>query len=345
MSYEIQKQLPSAKQVLADLPLDPTLAALVQQDQQEVQDILAGRDDRLLMIVGPCSAWKSEDVIEYARQLQPVKDEIKDKIKIVFRCYIQKPRTTIGWLGPLNQTDPYAEPNLEEGIYYCRKMMIELLKLGFPLADEALFTHNDSYFVDLLSWIAIGARSCEDQEHRIFASMIPHPVGIKNSTSGHIGVGVNSIIAAQYSHTFAFHGNQIKTSGNPYAHLILRGGAGKPNCDEANMLKSARMLEEKGVQNPAIIVDASHENSVRNGAKDPLIQPEVVNNVLACCAQNPELKKAVKGFMVESFLQDGKQNLKDFTCSADLAPGKSITDGCLGIEKTSEFLRSLYTDL
>jgi len=248
-------------------------------------------------------------------------------------------------MGPLNQPDPYAAADLEAGIYYCRKMMIELLKLGYALADEALFTHNDSYFVDLLSWIAIGARSCEDQEHRIFASMIPHSVGIKNSTSGHIGVGINSIIAAQHRHTFAFHGNQIKTSGNPYAHLILRGGAGKPNCDENSMLKATRLLAAQDIQNPAIIIDASHENSVHDGAKDPLIQPQVVRDVLACRAQNPELQKSIKGFMMESFLQDGKQNLKDATCAEDLQSGKSITDGCLGIDKTIEFLRALYTDL
>mgnify|MGYP000888602830 CR=1 FL=1 len=345
MSYQVQKKLPPASQVLADLPLPDGIAEKVQKDQSEVQDILAGRDDRLLMIIGPCSAWKAENVIAYAQQLKPVTEAIKDKVKIVFRCYIQKPRTTVGWMGPLNQPDPYKEPDLEAGIYYCREMMIELLKLGYPLADEALFTHNDSYFVDLLSWIAIGARSCEDQEHRIFASMIPHPAGIKNPTSGNIRIGVNSIIASQYSHTFAFHGEQIKTSGNPYAHLLLRGGSKKPNCSCEELEKSVKIIHEAKVQNPAIIVDASHDNSMRNGSKDPLVQPEVVFDVLECMKKNEAIGQTIKGFMVESFLEDGKQNMNNFTSAEELKPGLSITDGCLGIEKTIGFLKDLHERL
>ena len=167
MSYIVQKVLPHPKEVKAKLPLSEGLNTRVEQDRKEISNILSGKDDRKILIVGPCSAWPDTDVVEYAKKLKKVSDRVSDKLKIVLRIYTQKPRTTVGWTGPLSQPDPFAEPDYEAGILYCRKMMLDVLAIGLPIADEALFTHNDGYFVDLISWIAIGARSTEDQEHRI----------------------------------------------------------------------------------------------------------------------------------------------------------------------------------
>ncbi len=342
MSYVIQKPLPSAEEILAKLPISDEIAEQVKQDREDISNILAGKDDRLLLIVGPCSAWPNDAVIEYFKQLKPIADKVADKIKIVGRTYIQKPRTTVGWTGPLNQPDPAGESDLEAGILYCRKMMIEVMEMGFALADEALFTHNDGYFVDLLSWVAIGARSSEDQEHRVFASMIPHPVGLKNPTSGNMQIAVNSVISAQHPHTFVLHRNQIKTSGNPLAHLILRGGSGKPNYSPQKIEKALTLLEESKIQNPAIIVDASHENSIdiETGKKDPLLQAQVIFDTLEVAKTNSAVAKGVKGFMVESFIEDGGQKF-----GGDLKFGCSITDPCLGIEKTNKMIEELYGKL
>ncbi len=332
MDYTIQKVLPHPKEVKEKLPLSDKLKARVKKDQQEIFDILEGKDDRKFLIVGPCSAWPDEAVVEYAKKLKPIADQVSDKLKIILRIYTQKPRTTIGWTGPLSQPDPFGEPDYEKGIYYCRKMMLDVLELGFPIADEALFTHNDGYFVDLISWIAIGARSTEDQEHRIFASMIPHPVGMKNPTSGNIPIAINSIIAAQHPHVFALHGRQVKTSGNPHAHLILRGGEGASNLLFGDLQESVKLLKEKNIQNPAIVADLSHDNSIdpATGKKDPMLQPKVLDEVLGSMQKDPEIAAHIKGFMMESFLEDGNQPLK----KEELKFGCSVTDGCLGLEKT-----------
>jgi len=347
MPYSVQKELPRAAVVLSKLPLNNELRARVQQDQAEIKAILEGKDDRKLMIIGPCSAWPSEAILDYAAQLKPTVDKVSDKLKIVLRVYLQKPRTTVGWLGPVNQSDPFKEPDLETGTLYCREMMIKAVELGYALADEALFTHNDSYFVDLLSWIAIGARSAEDQEHRIFASMIEHPVGLKNPTSGDLNIGVNSVIAAQHSHVFAFHGQQIKTDGNPYAHLILRGGNGTPNHDLATLQSATNKLKEKNLTNPSIIVDLSHDNSINpsTGKKDPSLQPQVLNEVLASMKSDPAVAQSVKGFMAESYLVEGKQDATACSSVDELTYGQSITDGCLGLEETITMLEDLAEQL
>ena len=265
----------------------------------------------------------------------------------MLRTYLQKPRTTIGWLGPLNQPDPYAEADLEAGTFYCRKMMIKAVEMGYALADEALFTHNDSYFVDLLSWIAIGARSAEDQEHRIFASMIEHPVGLKNPTSGDLKIAINSVIAAQHPHVFAFQGQQIKTDGNPFAHLILRGGNGTPNHDTATLEKATEMLIDKKIENPSIIVDLSHDNSIDpdTGKKDPSRQGDVFKDVLSSMDNHAAINKSVKGFMAESFIMNGKQDATAKNKPEELNYGQSITDGCLGIEETKSLLEELAASL
>ena len=343
MSYTVAKVLPHPKEVKEALPLASELAQQIEQDRQEVYNILEGKDDRKILIIGPCSAWPDAAVVEYAKKLKPIAEEVKDKLKIIIRVYTQKPRTTVGWTGPLSQPDPYAEADYEKGIYYCRKIMLDVVSLGFAVADEALFTHNDGYFVDLITWIAIGARSSEDQEHRIFASMVSHPVGLKNPTSGNIPIAINSIIAAQSGHVFALHGRQVKTSGNPHAHLILRGGSGKPTYSEKHLERATKLIQEKGLANPAIIVDLSHENSINpeTGKKDPLRQSIVLSEILETMTKNPDIEKVVKGFMCESFLRNGGQNLKNGSTAEDMIPGLSVTDPCLGIEKTEEVIRSL----
>jgi 3-deoxy-7-phosphoheptulonate synthase len=347
MPFQVQKELPRAAVVLDKLPLKTEFQAQVKQDQAEIKAILRGEDSRKIMIIGPCSAWPEEAVLDYAAQLKPTVEAVSDKLKIVLRTYLQKPRTTIGWLGPLNQADPYAEADLEVGTFYCRKMMIKAVEMGYALADEALFTHNDSYFVDLLSWIAIGARSAEDQEHRIFASMIEHPVGLKNPTSGDLSIAVNSVIAAQHPHVFAFQGQQIKTDGNPYAHLILRGGGGAPNHDLETLKKATEKLKAKHITNPSIIVDISHDNSINpaTGKKDPSLQANVLKNVLESMQADASVAQSVKGFMAESFIMNGKQDATAVDNVSALNYGQSITDGCLGIEETKIMLTELAQTL
>ncbi len=347
MPYHVQKELPRAAVVLDKLPLKPELQAQVKQDQEEIKAILRGDDDRKIMIIGPCSAWPSEAVLDYAEQLKPVADQVSDKLKIVLRTYLQKPRTTVGWLGPVNQPNPFKDADLESGTMYCREMMIKAVEMGYALADEALFTHNDSYFVDLLSWIAIGARSAEDQEHRIFASMIEHPVGLKNPTSGDLNIAVNSVIASQHAHVFAFHGQQIKTDGNPYAHLILRGGGGQPNHDLKTLQAATEKLKAKKLANPSLIVDLSHDNSLNaaTGKKDPSLQGVVLDQVLASMASDSAVKNSVKGFMAESFIMNGKQDATASNNVSELNYGQSITDGCLGIEETKALLLDLAAKL
>ncbi len=336
MSYQVIAKLPTVQELHSKLPLTEELHEQIQNDIQDIQNILEGKDSRKIMIIGPCSAWPSESVIEYAKALLPIKEKYSHRIKFVMRVYIQKPRTTVGWVGPVNQPNPFEDPDLTKGFEYCRKMMLDVIKMGYAIADEILYTHKKGYFTDLYSWVAIGARSTEDQEHRIFASMIDIPVGMKNSTDGNIQKGVNSVIAAQYSHNFAIAGDQIKTDGNPYAHLILRGGNGKPNYDIDSLITATTSLAAKGVENPAIIVDLSHDNSIdpETGKKDPLRQVEILHSVLESMEKEPSLYTSIKGFMVESFIEDGNQNIKACTSLDNVKKGLSITDGCIGIEKT-----------
>ncbi len=345
-SYIVQKTLPHPDDVHAKLPRTMDLSDQVHRDRHEISEIIIGKDSRKLLIIGPCSAWPNSAVVEYAQKLAPLAKKHSSKIKIVLRVYTQKPRTTTGWTGPINQSNPFGIPDLETGILYCRKMMINAVSCGLALADEALFTHNDGYFVDLLSWIAIGARSAEDQEHRVFASMISHPTGLKNPTSGDIGVAINSVIAAQSPHVFALHGRQVETSGNPLAHLILRGGNGKSNFDLETLKKSAELLHEKKCKNPAIIVDASHENCLdKNGKKNPNLQTNVIDSVLDSMKQDKLIAKTVRGFMVESFLFDGNQSLGSAQKMSDIKAGQSVTDPCLDWEKTEKLIESLAKKL
>ena len=341
MNMTLVKKLPSAEELIQAFPLSEKGHEQVARDRQEVKDILSGKDSRLLMIVGPCSAWPYDGVVEYAERLARLNKKVRDRLKLVMRVYIQKPRTTKGWTGPVNQPDPCAPPDIAEGAKYCRSLMVKIIEMGLPIADEALFTHNAKGFIELLSWVAIGARSVEDQEHRIFASAIECPVGMKNATSGSIEIGVNSIVAAQYPHTVEFHGYQVETAGNPYAHLVLRGGDKGPNYHVENFYEAKKLLALHRVTNPAIIVDASHDNCKINGQKDPLRMIDVVEEVMKNVETHPDIRPLLKGFMVESFLKSGSQKIDEKNPSAIDRGGLSITDPCLGWDETEGLLTSL----
>ena len=333
--------LPSSEELQQEFPLSTAGRDRVAADRREVRAILSGADERLLVIVGPCSAWPDEAVLEYARRLRELEPMVRDALKLVLRVYIQKPRTTRGWTGPLSQPDPFGIPDIAAGMRYCRRMMVEIVESGMAIADEALFTHNDKGFAELLSWIAIGARSSEDQEHRIWASAQDAAVGMKNPTSGDVAIGANGVVAAQHPHTAVFDGYQIETAGNPFAHLVLRGGISGPNHELSDLYRAKRELESRGVEHPVLLVDASHDNCRVDGRKQAEQQSEVVRNVLESLALRRELQSTVKGFLLESFLQTGAQDVTACTRDTVERGGLSITDPCLGWDRSQELLIEL----
>ena len=333
------KRLPTPEEVISAAPLSDSARAGVLKHRQEVRDILDGTDPRLLVIVGPCSAWPAPAVLEYARRLRALSDELSPILKLVLRCYIQKPRTTKGWTGPVNQPDPFARPDIAEGMRYARRMMVEVVEMGLPIADEAVFTHNAKGFTELLTWVAIGARSSEDQEHRIWASAQGFPVGLKNPTGGSIDIAVNSVLAAQSQHTAVFDGFQVETAGNAFAHLILRGGALGPNYALHDLYRARKLLQDADVAHPALLVDASHDNCKIDGVKHPQVQVDVVREVLSNLKVRPELQDTVRGLLLESFLLPGNQKLERCSSEDIERGGLSITDPCLGWEETAQLLR------
>lgn len=341
MNITIIKKISPAEEIIQRFPLGEKEHKKIHQDRDEIKNILAGKDSRFLIVVGPCSAWPKEAVLEYAKKLKEMETKLKDQLKIVMRVYIQKPRTTKGWTGPVNQPDPFLKADVEKGIYYTREMMIKVLELGLPIADEALFTHNAKAFVELLSWIAIGARSVEDQEHRIFASALPCAVGMKNSTTGSIKIGINAIVAAQHPHIAVLNDHEVQTHGNPYAHLVLRGGETGANYSPKHIEIAKKEMEKHGIVNPAIIIDASHDNCVRDGIKNYKNQISVIRESLENFKKNPALLKIVKGFMLESFIKEGNQKVDPAAPEKLDGGGLSITDPCLGWDDTEKLLLEL----
>ncbi|MEK7169953.1 MAG: 3-deoxy-7-phosphoheptulonate synthase [Patescibacteria group bacterium] len=341
MNITILRRLPPVEKIIKAFPLSKKAEKQVEKDRQEVKDILEGKDARFIVVVGPCSAWPKEAVIEYAKKLKPLSDKLKKSLKIVMRVYIQKPRTTTGWTGPVNQPDPFKPSHIGEGAKYCREMMVNVVEMGLPIADEAVFTHNAKGFIELLSWVAIGARSTEDQEHRVFASSLDCAVGMKNPTSGSIEIGVNSVVAAQYPHTAVFDGYEVQTSGNAHAHLILRGGSQGANYGERYVREAKERMEKLNIKNPAVILDVSHDNCKVNGVKNHCNQVTVVEEAIAILQKNQELREVVRGFMLESFLKEGSQKVDaKFPKRLDRG-GLSITDPCLGFEQTVGVLEEL----
>lgn len=345
MNYTRIKKLPPVEEIIQLYPLSDAGHEKIMHDRREIKRILEGKDDRLLIIVGPCSAWPKEAVLDYAKRLAAVNEIVKHSLKIVMRMYIQKPRTTKGWTGPVNQPNPYAEPDIEAGIHYVREMMVNVVEMGLPIADECLFTHNARGFSELVSWFAIGARSSEDHEHRIFASAANCPVGMKNPTHGSIAIGVNSVVAAQHPHIAAIDRYAVHTLGNPHAHLVLRGCNQEPNYSLAHLEEVKKHMAAHQVKNPAVIIDVSHDNCLINGKKDHRAQPAIISEVIKYLKKRPDLRKLMKGFMIESYIKEGSQKLEACNTSTIDLGGLSITDPCLGWEKTKELLLELANEV
>ncbi len=337
----ISKTKINDKEILKNFSLDKKEKNFVLRQRKEIKDILSSKDRRLIVIVGPCSAWPYDATVEYALKIKKIEESTNDKLKIVLRVYTQKPRTQKGWTGVINQPDPFSEPNIKKGALYARGLMKKITSFELPIADEVLFTHKLKWIEEYLSWVAIGARSSEDQEHRVLASSLDIPVGMKNPTSGFLDIGVNSVVSAQSSHCFYLDGYQVKTSGNKFAHLVLRGGKTGPNFQIKFINEAEKLFLKNKVKNPSIIIDASHDNS----KKDPKKQIDVVKKTLLNIKKEKSAKKLIKGFLIESFLKEGRQDIKKLNKNTVNRNGLSITDPCLGFEKTKKLIEFIYKSL
>ncbi|MGN0170079.1 MAG: 3-deoxy-7-phosphoheptulonate synthase [Lachnospiraceae bacterium] len=335
MNMLFERELAKPSEVKEAAPLTPKMKAVVEKRRKEVFEVFEGKSDKLLLIIGPCSADQEESVIDYISRLCPLQEQVKDKIIIVPRIYTNKPRTTCsGYKGMLHQPDPESKPDLYKGILATRHIHMRAVReTGFACADEALYPENYMFLDDLLSYAAVGARSVEDQQHRIAASGFDIPVGMKNPTSGDYSVMMNAILAAQSGHSFAYRGWEVQTTGNPYAHAILRGytnkhGNSRPNYHYEDLVRLCDCYEKDDLMNPALIVDVNHANS----GKDPFEQPRIIKEVLHSARHNERIRKLLKGFMVESYIEDGAQKIGEGIY------GKSITDACLGWDKTQRLI-------
>ena len=338
MNMIFERKLTIPKEVKEMYPLTAELKAAVASRAAEIEAIFTGKDDRLVLIIGPCSADRDDSVLEYISRLREVQEKVKDKIYIIPRIYTNKPRTTgDGYKGMLHQPDPSAKPDMFKGIVAIRELHIKALReTGFSCADEMLYPENHRYLDDVLAYVAVGARSVEDQQHRLTASGVAEPVGMKNPTGGDISVMMNSITAAQHKHTFIYRGWEVHSQGNPLAHAILRGYVNKhgqsiPNYHYEDLYHLNEAYAASGLQNPACIVDTNHANS----GKQPFEQHRIAMEVLGSRSYNADIKKLVKGFMIESYLVDGAQKIGGGVY------GQSITDPCIGWEKTKRLIYDL----
>ena len=336
MSMRTNHQLPLPEVLKAQYPLSENLKKEKADRDQEIRDIFTGKSDKFIVLVGPCSADNEDTVCEYVNRLKKVSDNVSDRLMIIPRVYTNKPRTTgDGYKGMLHQPDPDKAPDLFAGIIAIRKLHLRVLKeTGLSAADEMLYPENRSYLDDLLSYEAIGARSVENQQHRLTASGMDIPVGMKNPTSGDLSVMLNSITAAQHSHHFIYRGFDVETSGNELAHAILRGGVDKygqtiPNYHYEDLMRLAQLYAKWELKNPAVIIDVNHSNS----GKQYKEQIRIVSEVLHSRSYNPELRRQVKGVMIESYILEGRQDIND-----NMIPGCSITDPCLGWADTERLI-------
>jgi len=335
MSMKFIKQIPTAEEIIEQLPLLKHVSRLRNLRVDEMKSIFASEDDRFILIIGPCSADNEDSVCEYIEKLAEVQIKVKDRILIIPRIYTNKPRTTgEGYKGMVHQPDPGKKPDLCEGIKAIRRLHIRALsEFSMPAADEMLYPENYSYLSDVLGYIAIGARSVENQQHRLTVSGIDLPIGMKNPTSGDLTVMLNSIIAAQSDHTFIYNGWEVETTGNPYSHAILRGavdssGQNIPNYHFENLINIAIEYEKLELTNRAIIIDLNHANSMKRYFE----QPRIAREVLMSRKYDKLLKKIIKGLMIESYLVEGRQGI------GENIYGKSITDACLGWESTERLI-------
>ena len=335
MNAEFLRKLPTPKEIKEMYPVTEELAKIKAANDEEIKKIFTGESDKFILIIGPCSADREDAVLDYMRRLRKLYEQVKDVLFIIPRVYTNKPRTTgAGYKGMLHQPNPNEAPDMLNGLITIRRLHMNVLKeTGFSCADEMLYTENHRYLSDLLSYVAVGARSVEDQQHRLTASAIEIPVGMKNPTSGDLSVMINGINAAQHSHTFLYRGWEVLSTGNPLAHSILRGyvdekGNSYPNYHFEDLLEVTNLYKKTTLANPAIIVDCNHSNS----GKKYLEQIRIAKEVLHATRHNDEIRKIVKGLMIESYLEDGCQKVEEGVY------GKSITDPCLGWEKTEKLI-------
>lgn len=338
MNMEFKRKLPTPQTIKAMYPVSEQLAQQKEENDRQIQAVLTGADDRLMLLIGPCSADREDAVLDYVARLRTLQERVQDKILIVPRIYSNKPRTTgDGYKGMLHQPDPNGEPDLLKGLIAIRKMHMKVLEqTGFSGADELLYPENYYYLSDILSYAAIGARSVEDQQHRLIASGLDVPVGMKNPTSGDLTVMMNSIMAAQHSHTFLFSQWEVHSKGNPLAHAILRGSVNKhgrslPNYHYEDLSQLCELYAKSNLQNPAVVVDTNHSNSGKHWEQQARIAKEVLHST----RHSGDIRRMVKGLMIESYLLDGNQKPEGGVY------GLSITDACVGWEKTEQLVLEL----
>ena len=332
------RKLPIPMEIKKEFPLSERVSATRLARVEEMRAILDGRDRRLMLIIGPCSADREDSVMDYIHRLVPVQDEVKDKLLIVPRVYTNKPRTNgAGYKGMLHQPDPSKKPDMLAGIIAIRRLHTRVVEeTGFACADEMLYPEDHRYLSDILGYVAVGARSVENQQHRLVASGLDIPVGMKNPTGGDLSVMMNSIYAAMGDHTFLYRGWEVETYGNPYAHAILRGcvnerGESRPNYHYEDLVQLYKLYTDRAIKNPACIVDCNHANS----GKQYLEQTRIAKEVMHSKRYSADINALVKGLMIESYIEDGNQKITECTY------GKSITDACLGWEKTRQLIFDL----
>ncbi len=335
MNMEFKRKLPIPMETKEMYPLTPEMAENIERRITELKAVFAGESDKLVLIIGPCSADNEDSVIDYISRLIPVQEQVRDKLIIVPRVYTNKPRTTgDGYKGMMHQPDPGAEPDLFRGIITMREMHMRVVKeTGFAGADEMLYPENYKYLDDLLGYVAVGARSVEDQQHRLTASAVDGPVGMKNPTGGDLTVMLNAIRTAQHPHDFIYRGWEGRSRGNPWAHAILRGyvdpqGVAYPNYHYETLLYLGELYEKWGLLNPGVIIDCNHANS----GKNPFEQPRILKEVLHSARCNTAIRRFLRGFMVESYIEDGNQPVGGGVY------GRSITDACLGWAKSERLI-------
>ena len=337
-AMEFVRKMPLPQEIKRDYPVDQVMQAAKETRDREISDVLTGKDSRLLLIIGPCSADREDAVLEYMNRLAELNQQVKEKLLIVPRVYTNKPRTKgVGYKGMLHQPDPEKKEDMLAGIIAIRQLHMRVIReTGFTCAEEMLYPANYSYLSDLLGYVAVGARSVENQEHRLVASGLGIAVGMKNPTAGDITVMMNSIAAAQSPQEFIYRNWEVRTSGNPLAHAILRGyvdsfGRSHPNYHYENLRNLLKLYQQSDLSNPAVIVDTNHNNS----GKEYLEQVRICKDVMHSRGLNPEIASLVKGLMVESYLVDGAQKVGGGVY------GQSITDPCLGWEKSEQLILRL----
>jgi len=335
MNMDFLRKLPTPQEIKKMYPLSEELQEIKQKNDEEIKNVFLGKSDKLILVIGPCSADREDAVLDYIKKLRVVQEKVKDRIVIIPRIYTNKPRTTgAGYKGMLHQPDPNSREDMLKGIISIRKLHMKALEeTGFSCADEMLYPENHRYLSDMLSYVAVGARSVEDQEHRLTASGLDIPAGMKNPTSGDLSVMMNSINAAQHSHTFIYRGWEVVSKGNPMAHAILRGyvdkrGVSHPNYHYEDLLLLTELYKKEGLKNPGVIVDTNHANSGKKWQEQIRIAKEILHST----RHNEDIKKLVKGLMIESYIEDGCQKVEEGVY------GKSITDPCLGWDDTTRLI-------